>query len=130
MQAELQAQRNWIYYLSVITRGRGIGREERPLTPTFKARLLGDIDKTAEEVADYIAKTYGDKTFTNYFEVVDEIAYRIIREGENFFMIHPEAGALYLDKVFRRLGEKMKLESPRGKNFVNDLKKALSNYIE
>ena len=128
MQAELQSQRNWIYYLSVITRGRGRG--EKPLTPALKSRLLDDIDKKAEEAADYIVKNFGGKTFTNYLNVVDNIAYKIIREGENFFMIHPEAGDLYLDKVFRRLGEKMDLESLRGKKFFNDLKKALSSYIE
>jgi hypothetical protein len=129
MQAELQSQRNWIYYLSVITRGRG-EREERPLAPAFKSRLLSDIDSKAEEVADYIVKNYGGKTFTNYPDVVKGIAYTIIRTGENFFMIHPESGALYLDKVYRRLREKMDLESPRGKIFFDDLKKAISSYIK
>ena len=133
MQAELQSQRNWIYYLSIITRGggRGGGRGgEKPLTPALKSRLLKDIDKKADDMTDSIVKNYGGKTFTNYYDIVNRIAYEIIKEGENFFMIHPEAGDLYLDKVFRRLKEKMDLESPRGRKFFDDLKKALSSYIE
>ena len=129
MQAELQSQRNWIYYLSVITKG-GERKGEKPLTPALKSRLLKDIDKKAGDMVDSIVKNYGGKTFTNYYDIVNRIAYEIIKEGENFFMIHPEAGDLYLDKVFRRLKEKIDLESPRGRKFFDDLKKALSSYIE
>gem|GEM_PF-4175620 len=130
VQAELQAQRNWISYLSVITRGGGRRGGEKPLTPALKSRLLKDIDEKAENVTDSIVKNYGGKTFVDYYDVVDHIAYEIVKEGENFLMLHPEAGDLYLDKVFRRLKEKMDLESPRGRKFFDDLRKALLRYIK
>jgi hypothetical protein len=112
MQAEFQAQRNWIYYLSVITRG---GRGERPLTPIQKARVLEDIDTKVDTVVKTIIGIMGGKDYRkggkhekDYNDDIKQAAYEIVKTGENIAIAYPELWNTYLNKIGKKLYEQWK----------------------
>jgi hypothetical protein len=130
-QAELQAQRNWIYYLSVITRGRE-ERRERPLTPTQKAKVLEDIDTKVDTVVTKIMGIMGGKDYRkgrkheeDYNDDIKQAAYEVVKTGENIILAYPELWNTYLDKIEKRLYEQWKdIEVTRKimKDIINETK--------